>query len=687
MIALIAANAEIAEEVELGRTLLVQGHLNTAQRVLVKVCREQPEFAEAFRVLGMVLSKRGDDRRARPLLEYADELDAQRTREIPAGTDDILSDAETGPTSLAAVAAPQSFPQMRPPALPVVPIVQPASAANSSARSYSTSSPLLPTATPSWPLATPSNAPAPLVGALTLPTVSAPMAQVPRKPRVGRFVALLVFFVAVAGGGFVVHKHYGKLLHYGKIFSFLTTARPKQPSPREELDRALAAGSLDLLMRARDVARVALEASAPDADALARLGLVNALLVDDYGIEARKDAESALQRAESGIEPKQERTSIVATARALLAHAAGERAAGKVFADAAIAAVAPETPALALLASARLGKQAGDAEGSSRALDKAMTVAPDSGLVVVDWAVSRLDGGDPVAARRALVTLVGRNQGHSLALLVLSDAERALGEPTWSKTFEEACRNDAKISQRVRALCAVEAAMLARIEGDRAGAARKARAVAQTTEDAQVLAQAALVLALLGDIDGAASVLEHAGQTTDPSGVALEWADLAIRLGRGEHVEPALVFDHPAGPERDLVALRAAYVRSGGPGIAELLKQLPPGIQDIDWDVRAFAALARDGMPPKAEVTALERRADRGAPAVSYVLGLLAIRDKDFRTAARRLEKSLSWHGDACQAAGLYLDAVNNVGRSVTLNKAALRNLHARNAKCPVPEM
>jgi hypothetical protein len=229
--------------------------------------------------------------------------------------------------------------------------------------------------------------------------------------------------------------------------------------------------------------------------------------------------------------------------------------------------------------------------------------------------------------------------------------------------------------------------MLARIEGDRAGAARKARAVAQTTEDAQVLAQAALVLALLGDIDGAASVLEHAGQTTDPSGVALEWADLAIRLGRGEHVEPALVFDHPAGPERDLVALRAAYVRSGGPGIAELLKQLPPGIQDIDWDVRAFAALARDGMPPKAEVTALERRADRGAPAVSYVLGLLAIRDKDFRTAARRLEKSLSWHGDACQAAGLYLDAVNNVGRSVTLNKAALRNLHARNAKCPVPEM
>jgi tetratricopeptide (TPR) repeat protein len=693
MIALIAANAEIAEEVELGRTLLGQGHLDTAQRVLVKVCREQPECAEAFRVLSKVLSKRGDDKRARPLLEYADELDSQRTREIPAGTDDVFSEADTGPNRLPAVAAPPAIPLPRPPALPVVPapLVQSVSAAASSASSLPTATPPGPVVPPSWPVAAP--VPAPPVAVLTLPTVSAPMAQPPRKSRRGRYVALLIFAAALAGGAFVANKHYGELLHYGrllrhgKLFSFLSAARTKPPNPREELDRSLAAGSLDLLMRARDVARVALETSAPDADALARLGLVNALLVDDYGIEARKDAELALQRAENGAEAKKERTSMVATARALLAHAAGESAAGKVYADSALAVVAPETPAFALLASARLSKQAGDEEGSSRALDKAITVAPDTALVVVDWAVSRLDGGDPVAARRALATIVERNPGQSLALLALADAERGLGEPTWSKSVEEACRNDAKISQRVRALCAVEAAMLARLEGDRAGAARKARAVSQTTEDPQVLGQAALVLALLGDIDGAASVLERAGKAADPSGAALGWADLAIRLGRGEQVEPAPRFEHPAGPERDLVALRAAYARTGGPGVAELLKQLPPGIQDIDWDVRAFAALARDGMPPKAEMAALERRADRSAPAISYVLGLLAIRDKDFKTAARRLEKGLAWHGDACRAAGLYLDAVNNVGRGVTLNKAALRNLHARNAKCPVPEM
>jgi len=685
MIALIAANAEIAEEVELGRTLLVQGHLETAQRVLVKVCRAQPEFAEAFRVLSMVLSKRGDDRRAKPLLEYADELDSQRTREIPADAEDVFLDAETGPNRLTGETAPPSGSPSRPPALPT------SSAPSLPSLPAPLSTPPVasfpPTPSPSWPTITAPQAPAPLVGALTLPTVSAPIAQVARRSRLGRFVALLVFAAAVAGGGFVAYKHHGKLWHYSKLLNFLTSARPKPLNPREELDRALAAGSLDLLMRARDVARVALDTNTPDADALARLGLVNAFLVDDYGIEARKDAETALQRAETALEPKKERTSIVATARALLAHAAGEGAAGKVFADAAMEAVAPETPALALLASARLRKQSGDAEGSSHALDKAMTMAPDSALVVVDWAMSRLDGGDPVAARRALVTLVEHNQEHSLALLGLADAERALGEPTWSKTLERACRNDAKISQRVRALCAVEAAVLARIDGDRAGAVRKARAVAQTTDDAQVLAQAALVLALLGDIDGAANVFEHASKTVDPSDVALEWADLAIRLGRGEHVAPAPVFEHPAGPERDLVALRAAYARSAGSGVAELVRQLPPGIQDIDWDIRAFAALARDGMPPKAEVATLERRADKGAPAISYVLGLLAMRDKDFKTAARRLEKALSWQGDACQAAGLYLDAVNNAGRGVTLNKAALRNLHARNAKCPVPEM
>jgi len=49
---------EITEELLLGRTLIEQGHLGTAQRVLVKLCRQHPDNAEAFRGLGDVLHRK-----------------------------------------------------------------------------------------------------------------------------------------------------------------------------------------------------------------------------------------------------------------------------------------------------------------------------------------------------------------------------------------------------------------------------------------------------------------------------------------------------------------------------------------------------------------------------------------------------------------------------------------------------
>jgi tetratricopeptide (TPR) repeat protein len=649
MIALIAANADIAEEVELGRTLLVQGHLDTAQRVLLKVCQEQPEHAEAFRVLAMVLSKRGDDRRSRPLLDYADELDSQRTREIPASLDDVPSDAETRqnrlgmhiPRSAAtkqagqpAVVPPPAMPD--PKALATAPIV---------------------------------SIPAPSVPAF------APAAPVPAsKSRSGLVLWTLFLCAVLAAGAAAAYKMYGK-------------AKSPHPSPREELDRSLSSGTLEHLLRARDVARMALESGAPDADSLARLGLLNAFLVDDYAVEAKKDAEDALHRAEVGPEINNERAALVASARALLAHAAGEREAAKKLADAAIALTAPDSSAFALLASARARSLAGDVEGTARDLDRAMGIAPDLAPVVVDWATSRLDGGDPVAARRALVKLLERNQDNSRALLVLADAERALGELNWVKSLEKACRSDAKISRSIRAACAVESALQSRIEGDRAGALRKAKAVSQTSEDAQVLGQASLLLALLGETDAAEEVLERGRKVADPANVPLLWADLAIRLSRGEIPATSRVLEHPAGPERDLVALQAAYVRTGAAGLAVVLKLLPPGIQDIDWDVRAYAALGREGGPPKPELLTLEKRVDKGSPVVSYVLGLLAMRDKDYKLAMRRLEKALAWHGEACQAASFYLDAVKRVGHRAQPNKPGLRNVRAHNAKCPLPDM
>ncbi len=651
MVALIAANADIAEEVELGRTLLVQGHLDTAQRVLLKICQAQPECAEAFRVLALVLSKRGDERRARPLLDYAEELDAQRTREIPTALDDVPSDAETKQNRLAM----QTTAQVKPPAKPA------------GAHAPVVSEPVGHLLAPKAPLSLPASLP---VQAVSAPASANP---VPRS-RAGWAIFALLLCAALAAGAAAAYKQYGR-----------TT--PARPSPREELDRSLASGTVEHLLRARDVARMALESGVADADSLARLGLLNAFLMDDYGIEAKKDAEDALRRAEMSPETNKDRAALIASARSLLALAAGDRAAAGKLADTAVALTAPDPGAFALLASARVRTLAGDVEGTARDLDRAMGLAPELAPVVVDWATSRLDGGDPVAARRAMVTLLERNQDNSKALLLLAEAQCALGEPDWVKSLEKACRSDAKISRSIRSACAVESALQARIEGDRAGALRKAKAIAQTSEDAQVLGTASLLLSLLGETDLAEEVLDRARKVAAPANVPLQWADLSIRLSRGEAPQLSRVLERPAGPERDVVALRAAYARAGAAGLATALKALPPGIQDIDGDVRAYAVLAREGEPSKPELTAMEKRVEKGSPVFSYVLGLLAARDKDFKLAVRRLDKALSWHGAACQAALAYLDAVKHAGRGVQPNKAGLRNVHAHNAKCPLPEM
>ncbi|HJX51418.1 MAG TPA: tetratricopeptide repeat protein, partial [Polyangia bacterium] len=65
---------DISEDLLLGRALLEQGHLSTAQRVLVKFCQQHPDNAEAFGGLGDVLHRKGDEVRARIVSEYAEDL-------------------------------------------------------------------------------------------------------------------------------------------------------------------------------------------------------------------------------------------------------------------------------------------------------------------------------------------------------------------------------------------------------------------------------------------------------------------------------------------------------------------------------------------------------------------------------------------------------------------------------------
>jgi uncharacterized protein HemY len=45
---------------------------------------------------------------------------------------------------------------------------------------------------------------------------------------------------------------------------------------------------------------------------------------------------------------------------------------------------------------------------------------------------------------------------------------------------------------------------------------------------------------------------------------------------------------------------------------------------------------------PNPNLLTLEKRIEKGSPVISYVLGVLAARDKDYKLAMRRLEKALA---------------------------------------------
>jgi len=649
---LIAANQDNVEEVDLARTLLAQGHLATAQRLLLKVCQEQPELAPAFRVLGEVLQHRGDGRRARALLEYADELDAGRTvglqksAEISAPLGESASEAVTRqvtPPSVLREAADNPGSPSPVPAGAVLTLPVPAG---------------IPTFSP---------------GQQPRPGTSAP-AQPDRVRRRWLLPLALLALILVVGAGGAAYLGYGR------------SHLPKT-SLRDALDRALASGALAGLLHARELARISLESRTPDPAVLVRLALVNAFLTCDYAVDAGRDAEEALQRALALPGPSSERASLAATAHALLALAAGDRALARSQADLALSVSGPAPLPFALLVSARVHILAGDPDGAAQELDHALQLGPRLLPVVVDWAAARIDAGDAVSAAQALVPLLGESPDNSRARLVLADAERALGEQEWARRLDPACAGDSKISRSVRTLCAIQSAVRARLDGDRAGAVRKCKAIAQATDDSIALSKLSLLLALLGEIDAADDLLQKAAKLAEPSSVSLQWARLAISLGRAQNPEPSPLLDHAAGTERDLVAMRAAYARAGKAGLASALKAVPPGVLDIDWDVRALAMLGRASAPAKPELAALEKRGERGNPVAAYVLGTLALADGDFKVAARRLAHGLLFHGDACRDAALYLESFAHLGRGAVLDKVGLRALRSRNAQCPLPEL
>ena len=661
---------DISEDLLLGRTLLEQGHLSTAQRVLVKLCQQHPGNSEAFRGLGDLLHRKGDETRARIITEYAADLgvhDAKTPRPTPL--------PQTRPAQAGADRTPTAqTPARKPPLVAsrsefVTPLVDP----------YT---PPVDSVTPSPDLVTP---PVVVATALTMPSSSQPVAlssgsaaaaPASTKPgaRLGKYLAVAAALVLLAGLGILGYRAYKP----GQRRGF---------SPREELDSALSSGSFDHLMRVRDRARAALAGAEPDADALVRLALAEAFLALDHGVPGAKGAEEDLRRLRPGDRPNPQRLALVEAVRALLALAAGDRDMAKSHLEVGLAWAAKKPPPVLLFVSARVRALAGDNVGAGKDLDSALQAAPDFAPVVADWSAQRLDSGDASAARRVGREFLAKNKAASRVQLVVADAERALGEKGWSKRVESACHGDNRVSRAMRAACLLASAHDARLDGERSTATRKARAAGQTSEDARVLADSALVLASLGEIDAADEVLARARKLADEKAVPLAWANLAIRLGRGQADGVLPPAERPAQPERHLVALRAAYLKGGGAALAAAIKSVPAGLSEIDADLRTFMELGREGSVSPNDRTTLERRAERGSPVAAFVLGILAARESDHKQAAKWLEKAMAGHGDACRAALLYLSALQAQEQPAPPNRGLLRALHARNAQCPIPDM
>ena len=647
---------DISEELLLGRTLIEQGHLGTAQRVLVKLCQQHPDNAEGFRGLGDVLHRKGDETRARIIVEYAEDLLApvapkptQKPPPVPVAS---RADAVTPRADLVTPEAEPVTPQ----AQLVTPQVVPVSAAAG----------LMTMASPGEPagLARTQD------GGAAAQALARPAAKSGKR----KYLVVAAALALLSGVGVFGYRAYKPSERRGF-------------SPREELESALSSGSFDRLVRVRDRARKALAGPAPDADGLVRLALADAFLTLDHGEAAGKSAEEALQRVRPGDQPNLQRLALVEAVRALLALAAGDRDTAKQHVDAGLAWAAGKPPPALLLASARVRALAGDTTGAGKDLDSALQSAPEFAPVVADWAAQRLDSGDAIAARRATHAFLAKNKAAARVHLVAADAERALGERGWSKHIESACHSEGRVSRAMRAACSLAAALDARLDGERSAAAAKARAAGQVSEDLRVLADSALTLASLGEIDAADEVLARARKLAEATAVPLAWADLAVRLGRGQADGAAPPAERPALPERYLVALRASYLRGGGAALAAAVKSVPAVLGELDPDLRAYMGLGREGGVSRSDRATLERRAERGSPVAAFVLGVLAAREGDHKQAAKRLEKALVGHGDACRAALLYLSALQAQDEPGQPNRAALRALHARNAQCPIPEV
>lgn len=732
----------VTGQVALGRALLDRGRLREALEVLIGAAKANPDHGDAFRWLGEAVIKRGDMPRARALLEYAEELSPndRRVTELlieAGGTPSFrsprpktdfehtrISNARALADRMHEVPGDDFRPGSGPHEMPDAgshpggaglgidePTVVDGRAALQAWRSVAThgggaeassgpfgpdSDRILPPrvgelqAAPA-PLPAAGGAPEPLVQVVnqlnhqleadsdTTPVTLRPHPGATMTAALPAGRARFSRRTLAMGGGLA-----GLLIVGATVFIITRGHGGALEAQRKEMAAAVARGTLDSLTSARTLGRQIVGTAADDGDTLASLAYVNTLLTRDYGLPLRPEAEEDLARARTAKGATAARHGTIHATCALLALGAGRLVDAQQCAEQAVAATPDGAPAL--LAAARVKIHGADLDGARRDLERLLARTPDYAEAVLDWAAIWIDMGDPSTASQSLREQVKRSSDHLRARLLLAEAERALGDRSGAEGLEAGCRAQSPRSPAIRAGCLVAAAAQSRMAGEHQLAVRSARAAAVTLPDEpRLLAQVAVALAVLGDVDVADEALQRARRLARETAVPLAWADMAVRLGRKQVVVPGHLLANAAGPERRLVAARVVLAYEGPGGLAKALKGVPRGLVLLDSDLRALAQLAEESAGARTDHAELGRRADKGDPVAAYVLGRL-LEKSDPRQAARRLEKALWGHGDACEAAQLY----RTLGRQLDAASPSLRTLRelrSRNAQCPAAQI
>jgi tetratricopeptide (TPR) repeat protein len=629
----------VTGQVALGRVLIARHHWGEAKEVLVNAAKTNPEHGEAFRWLGDLLLQQGDSNRARALLEYAEEL-------LPGDGRVVELLVEAGGKPMGRNARPMSdFEHTR---------VKDARAL--AERMHE--DPPAPKATPApvdedrTPVVEPLNqfdpaaAPTP-----PLEAVPGPQAAVTRSPW-PRVLALL----GAAGLAVVL-----------VLAVMLDRPDPAPPGAEQTAPAGAAAGpAVDLgplrldildsgfesLQKVRAVGKERGRSGPLDGDLAATVAFADALLASDWGLAIAGEALQAADTAERARPPSAPRTALIEAARAITAAAHGRLGDARAAAERALQAGSGGYEAR--FAGGRVKFLAGELGAARVDLERALDSAPSFGAAALDHAAVLIDAGEAAASAAELEKYLLARRSDPRPRLLLAEAGRSAARPVDGEAVRSACRD--QTSAPVRALCSLDAAASARLEGDRSGAVKHARAAAvsgvQGLHAVRGTAQAALLLASLGEIDAASEALSKVRDHVGTSFAPRVWAEAAIALGRGEKVSSATLAT-PPGPEARLVAARMAFAQGGAAALAATVGRLGSGAVEYDPDLKIFSALALEGKLSARVRSDLDRRAGKGSAIAAYVVGRNALAAGDRRTAGRRLAKALKGHGDACEAARL----------------------------------